>query len=116
MRRPLFLAAGIASTALGALGVLLPVLPTVPFLILAAFCFARSNPAWERRLLEHPRWGPAIRDWRQRGAIARRAKWGASAALLASAALALATLAWPWILAALLPMTIAAGWIWTRPD
>ena len=116
MRRALYLAAGIASTALGAVGALLPVLPTVPFLILAAFCFARSNPAWERRLLEHSRWGPAIRDWRERGAIARRAKWGASVALVASAALALATLAWPWILAALLPMAIAAGWIWSRPE
>ena len=116
MRRPLFLAAGVASVALGAIGALLPVLPTVPFLILAAFCFARSNPAWERRLLDHPRWGPAIRDWRQRGAIARRAKWGASAALVASAALAFATLAWPWILAALLPMGVAGAWIWTRPE
>ena len=116
MRRPLYLAAGIASTALGALGALLPVLPTVPFLILAAFCFARSNPAWEQRLLEHPRWGPAIRDWRERGAIARRAKWGASVALVASAALALATLAWPWTALALVPMTIAAAWIWSRPE
>ena len=116
MRRTLFLAAGIVSTALGAVGAILPVLPTVPFLILGAFCFARSNPAWERRLLEHPRWGPAIRDWRGRGAIARRAKWGATIALVASAALALATVASPWILAALLPMTVAAGWIWTRPE
>ena len=116
MRRPLFLAAGIASALLGGLGVLLPVLPTVPFLILAAFCFARSNPAWERRLVEHPRWGPPIRDWRARRAIARKAKWAASLALLASAALALATMSAPWILAALLPMAGAAGWIWTRPE
>ena len=116
MRRTLFLAAGIVSTALGAVGAILPVLPTVPFLILAAFCFARSNPAWELRLLDHPRWGPTIRDWRGRGAIARRAKWGASVALVASAALALATLAWPWILAALLPMITAAAWIWSRPE
>ena len=91
MRRPLFLAAGMASVALGAVGAVLPVLPTVPFLILAAFCFARSNPEWEMRLLEHPRWGPHIRDWRERGAISRRAKRMAAVALAASAIVALVT-------------------------
>src|SRR5690606_32415355 len=49
MRRQLYLAAGLASVALGAVGAVLPVLPTVPFLILAAFCFARSKPEWEAR-------------------------------------------------------------------
>jgi uncharacterized membrane protein YbaN (DUF454 family) len=116
MRRPLFLAAGIASVVLGAVGAILPVLPTVPFLILAAFCFARSNPRWEARLLEHPRWGPPIRDWRERGAISRKAKWVATVAMAGSAALALLTLPWPWAAVPLVPLAIAAAWIWTRPD
>jgi uncharacterized membrane protein YbaN (DUF454 family) len=116
MRRPLFLAAGIASVALGTVGAVLPVLPTVPFLILAAFCFARSNPEWEARLLAHPRWGPAIRDWRERGAISRKAKWAAVLAMTASAAVALLTLPWPWAAVPLVPLAIAAAWIWTRPD
>lgn len=34
---------GLLSLALGAVGSVFPILPTVPFLLLAAFCFARSS-------------------------------------------------------------------------
>lgn len=72
--RALFLALGLAFVAIGFVGIFLPVLPTTPFLILAAACFARSSPKLERWLLNHRHFGPGLRQWRERGAIPRKAK------------------------------------------
>ncbi|MBU9895922.1 YbaN family protein [Holdemanella biformis] len=43
MRKILYMMFGCISLVLGIVGVVLPILPTVPFVLLAAFCFARSS-------------------------------------------------------------------------
>ena len=101
---------------LGALGVLLPLLPTVPFVILAAFCFGRSDPRIERWLLDHPHFGSSIRQWRERGAISRKGKIAASLAFMLSVALAIAFAPFPWVLAPVAAALIAGSWIWSRPE
>ena len=114
--RPLYLAGGLVSVALGAVGAVLPIMPTVPFLLLAVFCFARSNPEWERRILDHPQWGPQIRDWRERRAIRRPAKVAAVTAMSAGALVTWLTLGAPWIYLSLAILICAGGWIGTRNE
>ena len=114
--RRVYFAAGVASLILGAVGVLLPLLPTVPFIILAAYCFGRSDPRIERWLLDHPQFGPAIRRWRQNGAISRKGKVAATLAFMMSVALAIAFAPFPWVLLPVAAALIAGSWIWSRPE
>jgi len=75
--RPLRLAltaAGLLCTALAVLGIFLPLLPTVPFLLLAAACFARSSERFHGWLLGHPQFGPLIRDYLEGQGMPLRAK------------------------------------------
>ena len=43
MKKILYIMIGCISLGLGIIGVILPILPTVPFVLLAAFCFAKSS-------------------------------------------------------------------------
>lgn len=43
IKKIIYIVIGCISMSLGAIGVVLPILPTVPFLLLAAFCFGRSS-------------------------------------------------------------------------
>lgn len=106
------------SFGLAVLGALLPVLPTVPFLLVAAWAASRGWPQFEAWLIRHPRFGPPVLRWRERGAVSRAAKWLASIMMAASA------LALQWF--GQIPLAVRVGvplfllgmaiWLWRRPE
>ncbi|UYV37319.1 YbaN family protein [Rhodobacteraceae bacterium D3-12] len=65
---------GLICVGLGLIGIVLPLLPTVPFMLLAAFFFARSSERLHNWLITHPTLGPPIVDWQSSGAINPRVK------------------------------------------
>ncbi len=60
--------------AIGGVGVFVPLLPTVPFMLLAAFCFERGSPELHQWIMQHKVFGPQLRAWREHRVIGVRAK------------------------------------------
>ncbi len=105
------------SLALGLIGIVLPVLPTVPFILLSAFAAARGSQRLHARLLADPRLGPMITQWQEHGAIARRAKWLATALMAICAILLFAFAPALWIpLVVTAIMATVGTWLWLRPE
>lgn len=75
---------GGVSLSLGIVGIFLPILPTTPFIILSAWCFVRSSEKAHAWLYRQPLFGPALKNWDQKKAIARRAKILAISMILVS--------------------------------
>lgn len=115
--RFLWAALGLICVGLGMLGVVLPLLPTVPFMLLAAFFFARSSESLHNWLLSHRQFGPAIVDWHERGAINPRVKRISTIAIIAVFGLSLAMGIKPAVL--VIQALVLSGvlvFIWTRPS
>jgi len=117
MGRHIWNIAGLVSVALGIIGAFLPIMPTTVFLIIAAFCFARGSDRLHGWLVNHPRFGPPIRDWESHGAIRPAAKRLAVAAIVLSVVFTFAIGLPLWVLglqAAVL--AVVSAFILTRPD
>jgi len=88
----LFMGLGFISLALGLLGLVLPILPTTPFVLLAAFCFARSSERFYQKLTDNRLFGPFIVNWQLHRAMPRKAKILGLASIVVVGAISIYTL------------------------
>jgi uncharacterized protein len=117
VKSKLYLTAGFVSVALGIAGIPLPLLPTTPFLLLAAFCFARGSDHWHQWLLTHPKLSPYILAFREKRGLTRAQKWRI-AGLLTITLLVTGAFSPFWI-GKLLALVFWMGWmifLFTRPS
>lgn len=102
---------------IGFIGLAIPVMPTVPFVIFAAFAASKGWPALDRWLSTHPTYGSHICNWRDHGAVSRKAKVFAVAMMLMGA-LTLQLVPVPLWLRVSIPllMVCIAIWLCLRPE
>jgi uncharacterized membrane protein YbaN (DUF454 family) len=92
LRRWVLAGLGVAATGVGAVGVFVPGLPTTIFLLLASYCFARSCPWLEERLLRTRLFAPYLPWLEGTEPLPRRAKLGAIASMWAAVTISLGLL------------------------
>jgi hypothetical protein len=115
-RKYLLISLGWLSIALGTLGAFLPLLPTVPFMLLAGWCFARSSERFHQWLLNHRQFGPILRDWENNGSITRKVRNRALLTLWLSLFLSMWLIGKPWGYALLGTLGLCSStYLLTRP-
>ena len=85
----LFLFFGFVFAALGFIGIVIPGMPTTVFMIMAASCFARSSPRFERWILNLPVVGSMVREHRSGLGMPRKAKVIAISMMVVATALSI---------------------------
>ncbi|QLK60278.1 DUF454 family protein [Enterobacteriaceae bacterium Kacie_13] len=104
MKRVLLIILGWICVVLATLGVVLPLLPTTPFLLLAAWCFARSSPRFHHWLLHRSWFGSYLRHWQQHRALPKGAKPKAVVLILVTFAISIYFVPLLWVRILLLCM------------
>lgn len=75
IRKSLYFVAGCVCMVLAWIGVITPGIPYSPFVVAAAFCFARSSERAHRWLMTHKLFGPFLTNWSERRVFPQRMKW-----------------------------------------
>ena len=54
---------GLTSVGIGLINAFIPLMPTTVFLLIGAWALGKGSPEWRAKLIAHPRFGRALRDW-----------------------------------------------------
>ena len=72
--RQMWFILGIIATGLGIAGYILPIMPGTTFILIATYCFARSNEIWYNKLINNKYFGQTIKDFKAGKGMSLKAK------------------------------------------
>jgi uncharacterized protein len=87
--RQMWFVLGLTCTGLGIAGYILPVMPGTTFILIALFCFARSNETWYNKLINNKHFGHIIKDYQEGRGMSLKAKINAVLLIMASISVSL---------------------------
>lgn len=108
---------GFTSVGIGMINAFIPLMPTTVFLLVGAWALSKSSPEWRAKLIAHPRFGRALRDWEDGRRVSRRGKRLAALGMAVGWAI---VVVWqgisPWTVGVGVLLAAIATWLWRRPE
>jgi uncharacterized membrane protein YbaN (DUF454 family) len=75
IKKLLYFTAGCVCIVFAYIGVITPGIPYSPFVVAAAFCFARSSERAHAWIMNHPIFGPFLTNWSTKRVFPQRMKY-----------------------------------------
>lgn len=108
---------GFTSVGIGMINAFIPLMPTTVFLLIGAWALSKGSPEWRAKLIAHPRFGRALRDWEDGRRVSRRGKRLAALGMAVGWAI---VVVWqgisPWTVGVGVLLAAIATWLWRRPE
>ncbi len=108
---------GFTSVGIGMINAFIPLMPTTVFLLVGAWALSKGSPEWRAKLIAHPRFGRALRDWEDGRRVSRRGKRLAALGMTVGWAI---VVVWqgisPWTVGVGVLLAAIATWLWRRPE
>ena len=108
---------GFISLGLAYVGVVTPGVPYSPFIVFAAYCFAKGSPKMHAWLYNHKLFGPFLTNWGQKRVFPQKMKYFMLAMMSLSLVLMCTSGVKPiGILSTAIFMALVAVWAWRYPS
>ena len=117
IKKFLYFALGCLCIVMAYIGVVTPGIPYSPFVVAAAFCFARSSERAHRWIMNHKTFGPFINNWNQKRVFPLKLKFFMLASMSVSLVLMTISGVKPiGIISTGIFMLLVAVWAWRWPS
>jgi hypothetical protein len=116
MKKFLWKILGFLSLGMAYIGVITPGLPYSPFVVFAAYCFAKSSPRMHAWIMNHKTFGPFITNWNQKRVFPLKLKFFMLVSMSVSLLIMFFTGVKPiGIISTAIFMGLVAIWAWRFP-
>jgi len=117
MKQFLWKCLGFLSLGMAYVGVVVPGIPYSPFVVFAAYCFAKSSPRMHAWIMNHKTFGPFINNWNTKRVFPLKLKFFMLASMSVSLMIMYVTGVKPiGIISTAIFMGLVAVWAWRFPS
>ncbi len=116
LKKIIYFTLGCLCLVMAYIGVITPGIPYSPFIVAAAWCFARSSERMHRWIMNHPIFGPFLTNWTTKRVFPQKMKYLMLAMMTLSLCIMSFTVKPIGVISTAVFMALVAVWAWRYPS